>query len=36
MIGAGLATIGLTGVGAGIGIVFRSLDMARKRHPSRK
>lgn len=36
MIGAGLATIGLTGVGAGVGIVFGSLVMAYARNPSLK
>jgi F-type H+-transporting ATPase subunit c len=36
MIGAGLATIGLTGVGVGVGIVFGSLVMAYARNPSLK
>ena len=36
MIGAGLATIGLTGVGAGVGIVFGCLVMAYARNPSLK
>lgn len=36
MIGAGLATIGLTGVGAGIGIVFGALTIAYARNPSLK
>ena len=36
MIGAGLATIGLTGVGAGVGIVCGSLVMAYARNPSLK
>lgn len=36
MIGAGLATIGLTGVGAGVGIVFGSLVIAYSRNPSLK
>jgi F0F1-type ATP synthase membrane subunit c/vacuolar-type H+-ATPase subunit K len=35
MIGAGLATIGLTGVGAGVGIVFGSLVMAHARNNRR-
>ena len=34
MIGAGLATIGLAGVGAGVGIVFGSLINAFGRNPS--
>jgi F-type H+-transporting ATPase subunit c len=34
MIGAGLATIGLAGVGAGVGIVFGALVMAYSRNPS--
>nr|WGW14702.1 ATP synthase F0 subunit 9 [Tsunamia transpacifica] len=33
LVGAGLATIGLTGVGAGIGIVFGALVMAYARNP---
>lgn len=33
MIGAGLATIGLTGAGAGIGIVFGSLLISYARNP---
>ena len=32
MIGAGMATIGLTGAGAGIGIVFGSLVIALSRN----
>lgn len=36
MIGAGLATIGLTGVGVGVGIVFGSLVIAYARNPSLK
>ena len=36
MIGAGMATIGLTGVGAGIGIVFGSLTLAYSRNPQLK
>ena len=34
MIGAGLATIGLAGVGAGVGIVFAALITAFGRSPS--
>jgi F-type H+-transporting ATPase subunit c len=34
MIGAGLATIGLAGVGTGVGIVFGALVMAYSRNPS--
>jgi F-type H+-transporting ATPase subunit c len=34
MIGAGLATIGLAGVGAGVGIVFASLVNSFARNPS--
>lgn len=34
MIGAGLATVGLTGAGIGIGIVFGSLILAYSRNPS--
>ena len=34
LIGAGLATIGLTGVGAGIGLVFGALVLAYARNPS--
>jgi len=34
IIGAGLATIGLTGAGAGIGIVFAALINATSRNPS--
>lgn len=33
-IGADLATIGITGVGAGVGIGFGSLVMAYARNPS--
>ena len=36
MIGAGLATIGLAGVGAGIGMVFASLISSFARNPSLK
>ena len=36
LIGAGLATIGLTGVGAGIGLVFGALVLAYARNPSLK
>lgn len=36
LVGAGLATIGLTGVGAGIGIVFGALVMAYARNPGLK
>ena len=36
MIGAGLATIGLAGVGTGVGIVFASLVIAYARNPSLK
>ena len=36
MIGAGLATIGLTGVGAGIGLVFGALVVAYSRNPALK
>jgi F-type H+-transporting ATPase subunit c len=36
LIGAGLASIGLAGVGAGIGIVFASLVTAYARNPSLK
>jgi F-type H+-transporting ATPase subunit c len=36
LIGAGLATIGLAGVGAGVGIVFASLVSAYARNPSLK
>ena len=32
MIGAGMATVGLTGAGAGIGIVFGSLVIALSRN----
>ena len=35
-IGAGLASIGLAGVGAGVGIVFASLVTAYARNPSLK
>lgn len=34
MIGAGLAVIGLSGVGAGIGTIFASLISALARNPS--
>ena len=34
MIGAGLATIALAGVGIGVGIIFGSLVMAIARNPS--
>lgn len=33
MIGAGMATVGLTGAGVGIGIVFGSLLIALARNP---
>nr|WGW14726.1 ATP synthase F0 subunit 9 [Rufusia pilicola] len=36
LIGAGLATIGLTGVGAGVGIVFGCLLLGFARNPSLK
>ena len=36
MIGAGLATIGLAGVGTGVGIVFAALVIAYARNPSLK
>nr|BDN85831.1 ATP synthase F0 subunit c [Microheliella maris] len=36
MIGAGLATIGLAGTGAGIGIVFAALINSFARNPSLK
>nr|YP_010330478.1 ATP synthase F0 subunit 9 [Rhodella violacea]UNJ19086.1 ATP synthase F0 subunit 9 [Rhodella violacea] len=36
LIGAGLATIGLTGVGAGIGIVFGALIIGFSRNPGLK
>jgi F-type H+-transporting ATPase subunit c len=35
-IGAGLATIGLVGAGAGVGIVFAGLMLAYGRNPSLK
>jgi F-type H+-transporting ATPase subunit c len=35
-IGAGLATIGVVGAGAGIGIVFAGLLVALSRNPSRE
>ncbi len=35
-IGAGLATIGVTGAGAGIGIVFAGLLQAYSRNPGRE
>lgn len=34
MIGAGLATIALAGVGIGVGIIFGSLVLAVSRNPS--
>lgn len=34
LVGAGLATIGLVGAGAGVGIVFGSLILATARNPS--
>ena len=34
MVGAGLATIGLAGVGTGVGIVFAALVTAFARNPS--
>jgi F-type H+-transporting ATPase subunit c len=34
MIGSGLATIGLVGAGAGVGIVFGSLILGLSRNPS--
>jgi F-type H+-transporting ATPase subunit c len=36
LVGAGLATIGLTGVGAGVGIVFASLVISYARNPALK
>nr|YP_009446444.1 ATP synthase F0 subunit c [Ancoracysta twista]ATY40932.1 ATP synthase F0 subunit c [Ancoracysta twista] len=36
LIGAGLATIGLAGVGAGVGIVFGAFVLAYSRNPSLK
>jgi len=36
LIGAGLATIGVTGAGAGIGIVFGSLVLAVSRNPNKE
>jgi len=36
LIGAGLATIGLTGAGIGAGIIFGSLIMSTSRNPSLK
>jgi len=36
LIGAGLATIGVTGAGAGIGIVFCGLILAIARNPSKE
>lgn len=36
LIAAGLATIGLTGVGAGIGIIFAGLNLAYSRNPQLK
>lgn len=35
-IGAGLATIGVTGAGAGIGIVFGALVLAVSRNPGKE
>ncbi len=35
-IGAGMATIGLVGAGAGVGIVFAALMLAFSRNPSLK
>jgi F-type H+-transporting ATPase subunit c len=35
-IGAGLATIGVTGAGAGIGIVFGALVLAASRNPGKE
>lgn len=34
LVGAGLATIGLVGAGAGVGIVFGSLILGYSRNPS--
>lgn len=36
MIGAGLATVGLAGVGVGIGVVFSGLILGYARQPSLK
>jgi F-type H+-transporting ATPase subunit c len=36
LIGAGLATIGLTGAGVGVGLVFSSLIQGTSRNPSLK
>jgi len=36
LIGAGLATIGVVGAGAGIGIVFASLILGVSRNPSKE
>lgn len=36
LIGSGLATIGLTGAGAGIGVVFGALMISFSRNPSLK
>lgn len=36
LIGSGLATIGLTGAGAGVGIVFGSLIIGTSRNPQVK
>lgn len=36
IIGAGIATIGLAGVGTGIGIVFSALILAYSRNPALK
>lgn len=36
MIGSGLATIGLVGAGAGVGIVFGALILGISRNPSLK
>jgi len=36
MVGAGLATISLTGAGAGVGVVFAALIIAMSRNPDLK
>jgi F-type H+-transporting ATPase subunit c len=36
LVGAGLATIGLVGAGAGVGIVFGSLILAVSRNPQQE